>query len=372
LETPTPFISKKFESLTIVINVNKKKFLLTNIYRPPTPLPGVSSSEQLEDFVLTMDQILSNFSNMTIPTIILTDSNINLLKLRDNPITEQFANTVHSNGFLFVQCKATRQNQGHLALIDHIITNHKFSQVSSGVLIEDLSDHFPNFIQLPLVCAKPKCDSTATRAFTPSNITTFQNNLNNTNWNEVYACNDVDAAYDIFWTKFNNQFSTSFPLTKVRLNRNVNKVNDYMTTGLLVSRSNKNQLHKISITNPTPANMTKYKVFRNIYNSLIRLSKKMYFATNLKLHKRNPRKTWDLLREAMGGQKTTSKITEIHDGNNIVTEPADIAEQFNAFFTTAGNKIANSIPHSNVDPLSYINFTNPPPTLSFTILVPPK
>jgi hypothetical protein len=177
LETPTPFISKKFESLTIVINVNKKKFLCTNIYRPPTPIPGVSSNEQLKDFVLTMDQILSNFSNMTILTIILTDSNINLLKPRDNPITEQFANTVHSNGFLFVQCKATRQNQGHLALIDHIITNHKFSQVSSGVLIEDLSDHFPNFIQLPLVCAKPKCDSTATRAFTPSNITTFQNNL---------------------------------------------------------------------------------------------------------------------------------------------------------------------------------------------------
>jgi hypothetical protein len=70
----------------------------------------------------------------------------------------------------------------------------------------------------------------------------------------------------------------------------------------------------------------------------------MYFATNLELHKRNPRKTWDLLREATGGQKTNSKITEIHEGNNILTEPADIAEQFNAFLLLPVTKLLTPSP----------------------------
>jgi hypothetical protein len=319
-------------------------------------------SEQLDEFNSHLDQLLTTFSNLSIPSIILTDSNLNLLKLKENPATESYFNTVHSNGFLFVQNKATRQNIDNMALIDHIFTIHKLSNISSGVIIEDLSDHFPNFIQIPITMTKTKIKNLFSRSFNATNTINFHNNLNNVGWNDVYACNDVNLAFDIFWDKFNTQFNISFPETKTKPNRNFYKINDYMTSGLLTSRRSKILLYQLSITDPSPHNIFKYKTYRNLYNSLVRLSKKMYFTTNLELHKRNPKKTWDLLREATTGTKPNSNITQIKNGDLILDESSDIAEKFNEFFTTAGNRIANSIPPSNIGPLSYINLTNHPLT----------
>jgi hypothetical protein len=139
----------------LIVTINKNNYLISNIYRSPTPFPGLSVSDQLEQFVTQVDQMLSNFSNFAYPSIILTDSNLNLLKIKENAATESYVNTVHSNGFLFVQNKATRHNQDNLAHIDHIFTNAKLNEVTSGVIIDDLSDHYPNFIQMPMTLPKP-------------------------------------------------------------------------------------------------------------------------------------------------------------------------------------------------------------------------
>ncbi len=58
-----------------------------------------------------------------------------------------------------------------------------------------------------------------------------------------------------------------------------------MTKGLLISRNNKNQLHKLSLSNPTDHNITKYKSFRNMYNTVFCNSKK----TLLWKQAKNPR-----------------------------------------------------------------------------------
>ena len=43
----------------------------------------------------------------------------------------------------------------------------------------------------------------------------------------------------------------------------------------------------------------------------MRASKKMYFEKNLKNAKRNPKKTWLLLKEAIGSTSNNSKINEL-------------------------------------------------------------
>ena len=80
-----------------------------------------------------------------------------------------------------------------------------------------------------------------------------------------------------------------------------------MTQGLLVSRLSKIKLHKISIQSPSTMNIERYKKFRNIYNSVMRASKKLYFEKNLKLAKKNPKKSWQLIKEAMGSQNPTKE-----------------------------------------------------------------
>jgi hypothetical protein len=50
-----------------------------------------------------------------------------------------------------------------------------------------------------------------------------------------------------------------------------------------------------SIKMPTPDNFQTYKNYRNLYNSLIRTSKKLFFEQQLTLYQSDSKKTWELI-----------------------------------------------------------------------------
>jgi hypothetical protein len=80
----------------------------------------------------------------------------------------------------------------------------------------------------------------------------------------------------------------------------------------------------------------------------------MYYANSLYGCRKDPKKTWEILKEVTTNNNSRSHITEIKSSNSIITDPSLIAEEFNEFFAKVGSKIVNSIPPSSVDPLSYI------------------
>ena len=111
-----------------------------------------------------------------------------------------------------------------------------------------------------------------------------------------------------------------------------------MTKGLLISRIKKNELHKLYLIEPTANNRDCYVNYRNIYNGLIRLSKKLYFENNLAKHKKYPKKTWAVYNEAINNKKNSASIKEIFSGDKIISGEKEIAEEFNNFFSTVGEK----------------------------------
>jgi hypothetical protein len=114
---------------------------------------------------------------------------------------------------------------------------------------------------------------------TDVNIERFKNSLRDVRWNNVISSADTNESFDEFCNTFNDLYNLHFPLIYKKFNRNVRKVNNYMTAGLLVSRQNKNKIHKIAATNPSTDNVSKYTVYRNMYNKIIRMSKKHYFQS---------------------------------------------------------------------------------------------
>jgi hypothetical protein len=95
-----------------------------------------------------------------------------------------------------------------------------------------------------------------------------------------------------------------FPKKKVKLNKNIHKLEPWFSNGLLVSRRRKLYLAKCAARNPTLTNKNAYSVYRNLYNIVIRTSKKMYYENELKKHKSNLKVTWDLLRKAIRKNKS--------------------------------------------------------------------
>ena len=126
----------------------------------------------------------------------------------------------------------------------------------------------------------------------------FKEDLGNLRWRNVLACEEVDESFNLFWQDFKTLYNLHFPLKQVKFNKNLYSINKFMTGGLLISRSNKNRLHKLSITSRSIENSTTYRNYRNIYNSVLRASKKIFlekisnlivkilkgFGSSLKMH----------------------------------------------------------------------------------------
>jgi hypothetical protein len=114
--------------------------------------------------------------------------------------------------------------------------------------------------------------------------------MSQVDWNPVIQKSNINEAYDEFWSKYNAIFEQKFPLRRTRFNKNVHKLQNFMTNGLLVSRNTKNVLHKTSIADPTDANIKKYKDFKTIYQRVSRAAKKLYFSSKLEANASNPKK----------------------------------------------------------------------------------
>jgi hypothetical protein len=192
--------------------------------------------------------------------------------------------------FLPTVTKATRISRDAATFIDQILTNNTNNMNNAGTLISDLSDHFFNFIATPNSQSPNVTHQTTRRDINNDTINRFSNHLGAINWGNVIGCQDANMALDLFWQEFSTLYELNFPFKTFRANKNTQPKNNFMTNGLLISRVEKANLHKKTLIDPSQSNITKYKKYRNVYNTLIRCSKKLYFINSLKASERNPKK----------------------------------------------------------------------------------
>ncbi len=74
------------------------------------------------------------------------------------------------------------------------------------------------------------------------NITTFVNRLSDTEWNDVYDCNDVNNAYTLFLEKYIDEYNSSCPIVKVK--NKVKHDKSWLTKGLIKAIKKINNLYK--------------------------------------------------------------------------------------------------------------------------------
>ena len=87
------------------------------------------------------------------------------------------------------------------------------------------------------------------------------------------------------------------------------------------------------------------------------LAKKNFFAEELDKNKRNPRKTWELLRSLLPGKSSKhAKLPQnISLNGSKITDQQTILEKFNEFFSTIGENLVNDL-NSRDDNNAYKQF----------------
>jgi hypothetical protein len=240
------------------------------------------------------------------------------------------------------------------SLIDQILSNHRLDVGVTGVIIDDLSDHFVTFAVIPAKPVHQRRRDIITRSYSTTNIQNFKNHLGSLAWNDVLSETDVDLAYGKFFDTFKALFDLNFPPIKGKFNKNFHRKNNFMTAGLLISRGRKLKLHKTAICDPSLENISAYKAYRNLFNKVMRASKKLYYSNNLTKSKNNPRKTWSILKEAIGQPSSKEKIEKVVVNGTTISDPKNIAESFNTFFAGVPEKIVQDIPNIPTPPESFL------------------
>jgi hypothetical protein len=71
-----------------------------------------------------------------------------------------------------------------------------------------------------------------------------------------------------------------------------------MTKGLLISRLEKIRLSSLAAKNPSSESKDVYKRYKNLYNTVLRTGKKLYYEKELKKNVSILKKTWELVKSA--------------------------------------------------------------------------
>ena len=206
----------------------------------------------------------------------------------------------------------------YIALKCHIYTNDICHNSKSGIIITDVADHFGIFHLVQLKQNQSKTtDKIKKRLFTDTNISKFKQLLEETNFDQIMEINCPNEAFDKFMFLYMGAFEIVFPIKKMKTNKKYIKRDPWVTSSLLTSSRTKAKLLNKKLKNPNDANIQSYKIFIKIYNRIRRTLKINYYKQMLDENKYNSKKTWSILKQAIGKSNDKSSFPQSFKIDNI-------------------------------------------------------
>ena len=348
------FVRGVYESVWVKIQLSKNKgVIVASIYRPNTkPLESLAKATQIHHDILL--QIKRDPALKGCKVYLCGDFNVNLLNFESHKATGEFLDMSLEKGFIPYITKPTRVTAHSATLIDNIYTNSN-TVANARLLMCDISDHFPCVIFDTIgVFITPA--SNRIRDTSDSAIRNLKNALGFSDWDCVLNSSDAEKASDDFFKLIGVAVETYLPYKTVKT-KPTRRLAPWFTSGLKVSSSTKQKLLRDKLKNPSMENCEKYKLYKNLYNSLCRKAEKLYLSEQFLAKSKNIKATWRLINSTLGrASKKGGKLAEFfRDKNGTKITTADsIAEGFNNYFATIGQNLADKIPATDKNIFDYL------------------
>lgn len=335
------------EALFVEIRNKGKNIVVGNIYRRPNTNP--------RQFLARLDDVLSGICAENKTCLLCGDFNIDLLKFETSGTARDLINSCQASHFFNVITKPTRVSDTSATLIDHIWCNKISTLLHSGIIYDDISDHFPVYALFKLSCATEEVIPTTIkyRSFCENNILKFHEKLSEVCWNQVYQSNDPNEIMINFSNVFNDCFNQVFPLRE-KVIKNITLDKPYITQNIKEIINEKNKLQRKFAKHPIKFG-EEYRKIRNKVTKLIKNAKTNYYKNKLKDASGNGKKTWEIINTIMNrGRKSSSHNITLNIDNESITKPSHVASTFNNFFTNIGKNLAEAIPEQANDFREYL------------------
>ena len=172
--------------------------------------------------------------------------------------------------------------------------------------------------------------------------------LNNIPFDEIKAtCKDANEIWLQCKTFFLDILDNHMPNTQIKIKGN--RI-PYVNSDVKEMIRQRDYLR--AKANKTGSNILRqaYCHLRNKVNYTLKQTEENYYTNKIEENKDNLKKTWQILREAMGQGRKMSPVDKVIVDGITVTDKEQIPDIFNDHFVSVGSKIADNIPAIDLSP----------------------
>ena len=331
----------------------KNKIIVGNIYKPPK---DNNNCGNVNGFISELEPILHDLSNTNSEVLICGDYNINLLKINSEQHFSYFFDTMLSYSFFPKITFPTRLNNSSGAtLIDNIFC--KLSaltlQTKAGIMLDEISDHFPYFISLNvclnttkpprLVKKRINSDKAIKNMVTDMNACDISKTMNND------LSSDPNLNYNILHDHITEMKKKHLPYKFEKFHKHKHKNNKWISFGIIRSIKTRDEMYlKFKRCNQQNVEYDTLKnnlhVFNRILKKAIREAKIQYYDKLFEQHRSDIKKTWQTISDIICKSNTKRKtLDKIIVDSKVIKDKGEICDKFNDFFANIGPKLATQI-----------------------------
>lgn len=328
------WIEGKIESFCLELEIEKRKVLISVVYRPP--------SARLDEFVAGFDELTRLVLSTSMDFFCMGDFNYNLLDLSGDNL--DFFNYMISSDLYPLTCVPTRISTHSATLIDNVFVGPSYlSQSYSDVIVYPGSDHLP--VIAHVTCLRKRripAKKILTRELKKQNLNSFAEELSCIKWDSVLGISgDSSLAYNQFMYIFQPIYEKTCPLRLTKQKRDDPR-KPWITEAIIDMIKKRNLLYEQYLNSQDDADFAEFKRVRNKVNSMRRQAKKKYFEEKFSDSKGDTKATWQVINEFMGNQKS-SQSPCIDINGSYVSDKNVVANHFGQFYSQVGSSVQESV-----------------------------
>ena len=325
-----------------------------------------------------LNRLIEPFKQSNSYILLIGDFNIDLLKINDRPHFKDYFMNMISHGLLPTITLPTRLTDNSASLIDNIFSSFSNLQMlhSSGILISDISDHFPCYyfmncnVKLKKVKKNIQC-----RKFNHENMTNLYNDLDSV---DIFSMlnnkinSDPNANYEILEKVITSLLDKHMPLRNVKFHKYKHKKTQWITKGIIKSIKFRDQLYKSLKESPRNSiNFCNIKYNLTVYNRIlkrsIREAKRNYYNSKFEKYKNDSKNTWATINNVLNKPSSKPFPEYITVKENRIVDKIVMANEFNKYFCKIGSNMAATIEcdQNNL----YTDYLNIPINTSFKLFI---
>jgi Reverse transcriptase (RNA-dependent DNA polymerase) len=328
-------LESDFDSNNIlIISLLKQKCKIVAIYRQPNN----SSDPNASSFIAYFEQILSKHTNC----YIFGDFNINLLS--SSEMTYRYQNSYSLNGFVLLNNLSkdfpTRINRTHnsVSCIDHVLTDVQLfdDKISFSMYLFDLIADHKSILMIVSSDNRKIMKNTLTKSFEL---------VNHAKIKQLKLLENINpSSFDDYVEQVHAIIKNNKKVVELR-----NKSHKpYISKDILSLIKVRNNYFRLKSRFPHFSYAAEnYRTYRNKVASLIKTAKKKYVDEFFQCNANDARKVWDQMKCLLYNSDKKKQTCDLLVDNGIpISNPLNIVERFNEYFTTSVDDLISSISNS--------------------------